>query len=73
MKVIFTFFIVLHSIVSYECGTKERPDRCTTTQLDTLRFDLNEVQAQEMIKDLERANDVVYFKVDTVYTTFRNL
>jgi len=26
-----------------------------------------------MIKDLERANDVVYFKVDTVYTTFRNL
>ena len=73
MKVIFTFFIVFHSIVSYECGTKQQPDTCTTTQLDTLRFDLNEVQAQEMIKDLERANDVVYFKVDTVYTTFRNL
>ena len=35
-------------------------------QFDTLEFDLNEVQAQEMIKDLQSANDVLYFKVDTV-------
>ena len=66
MKTIFTFFIVLHSIVSYECGTKEDPDICTTTQLDTLEFDLNEVQAQEMIKDLQSAKDVLYYQVDTV-------
>lgn len=66
MKTIFTFFIVLHSIVSYQCGTKEQPDICTTTQLDTLEFDLNEVQAQEMIKDLQSAKDVLYYQVDTV-------
>lgn len=66
MKTIFTFFIILHSIVSYECGTKERPDTCTAMQFDTLEFDLNEVQAQEMIKDLQSANDVWFFKVDTV-------
>lgn len=66
MKTIFTFFIVLHSIVSYECGTKEQPDTCTAMQLDTLEFDLNKVQAQEMIKDLERAKDVLYYQVDTV-------
>lgn len=66
MKTIFTFFIILHSIVSYECGTKEQPDICTTTQLDTLRFDLNERQTQEMIKDLQSAKDVLYYQVDTV-------